>query len=89
MRHGPVIGLKPTRLNRTPAAGRDKRDETTYLFTADWHGDCGLVFESKYKDTKGFGENIAGHILLQDHGFPVSFKNIRIRRLDNPADRVK
>ena len=46
-----------------------------------------LVLKSKYKDTKGFGENAAGQILLQDHNSPVSFRNIKIRRLDNPRDR--
>ena len=25
-----------------------------------------------------------GHVLLQDHGDPVSFKNVRIRRLPDP-----
>ena len=48
-----------------------------------------LVLKSKYKDQKGFGENLAGHILLQDHSFPVSFRNTKIRRLDNPGYRAE
>lgn len=36
---------------------------------------------SKFKDYKRFGEAKAGHIMLQDHGSTVSFRNIRIKKL--------
>lgn len=42
-----------------------------------------LVSESKYLKWPKFGEAEQGHILLQDHGNEVSFKNIKIRSIKN------
>ncbi len=40
-----------------------------------------LISESKYSTIKGFAENQEGHILLQDHGFAIGFRSIKIRPL--------
>lgn len=40
-----------------------------------------LVARSKYSKYQGFGAGDKGHLLLQDHGDNVSFRNLKIREL--------
>ena len=46
-----------------------------------------IVAESKFHSLPSFGELPDGYILLQDHGFPVSFRNVKIRELSANARR--
>lgn len=39
------------------------------------------VARGKFKDAKGYGRETAGHLVFQDHGDEVAFRNIKIRRL--------
>ena len=41
-----------------------------------------LIAQSKYKDLRGFGTAEKGHLLFQNEGTPVRFRNIKIRMLD-------
>ena len=51
--------------------------ETT-IGSADWQE---MLNNSKFKTWKGFAAYPKGHIALQDHGYQVSFKNIKIKEL--------
>lgn len=42
----------------------------------------GLIEQSKFETIPGFGERGPGHIVLQNHGDEVCFRNIKIRELD-------
>lgn len=52
---------------------------TFELNSPEWQA---LIAASKFASTPGFGVQGHGKIALQDHGNPVWYRNIRIRRLD-------
>jgi len=47
--------------------------------SADWHA---KVAASKFSKFENFGKPTTGHINLQDHGNVVSFRNVKVKRLD-------
>ncbi len=49
------------------------------LWTPEWKE---LVAGSKFRSMPGYGLNRTGHIALQDHGDPIAFRNISVRRLN-------
>jgi hypothetical protein len=42
------------------------------------------ISKSKFKNVAGFGKKLKGHILLQDHGDEVCYRNLKIRELPTP-----
>lgn len=49
------------------------------LWTDEWKE---KVAQTKFAEWPGYGMNKRGHIVLQDHGAEVWFRNIKIRELD-------
>lgn len=50
----------------------------TEIGSADWQE---MLNNSKFKTWKGFAAYPKGHIALQDHGYQVSFRDIKIKEL--------
>ncbi|GAB4230817.1 MAG: DUF1080 domain-containing protein [Acidobacteriota bacterium] len=53
------------------------------LWSPEWEA---LVAASKFKDYPKYGRNRTGHIVLQDHGKTLWFRNIKIRRLSSGSE---
>ena len=45
------------------------------------------VAASKFKNAAGFGNKVKAHLLLQDHGCEVWFRNVKLRELPSQAGR--
>lgn len=73
-----VIRVKDGRVQHTQNGVKVVEYE---LWTPAWDT---LVANSKFKNFPGFKEGIAkeGYIGLQDHGYPIWFRNIKIRDLE-------
>ena len=50
---------------------------STNMWDDNWNT---MVANSKFKTMPGFGTYQTGHISLQDHGYGVWFRNIKIKR---------
>jgi cytochrome c len=48
------------------------------MFTEEWRE---MIANSKFKEMPDFGKAKKGHIVLQDHGDNVWYRNLRIRKL--------
>jgi hypothetical protein len=48
------------------------------LWTDEWKS---MVAETKFAEWPGYGMNKTGHLVLQDHGAPVWYRNLKIRPL--------
>ena len=53
----------------------------------DFASDSGkaLLANSKFRTMPRFGQNARGHIVLQNHGDPVWYRNIRVREFDHSS----
>lgn len=62
-----------------------KKIVSAFWDSADWNEKLNA---SKFKTWPGFAENKTGHITFQDHGGVVSYRNLKIKRLNegNAAD---
>jgi hypothetical protein len=48
------------------------------LWTPEW---AALVAGSKFKEWPDYGKKTTGHLVLQDHGDRVQYRNLRVRRI--------
>lgn len=48
------------------------------LGTAEWNA---MVKDSKFNEWPRYGRETSGHLVIQDHGDRVQFRNLRVRRL--------
>jgi hypothetical protein len=95
--------LKPTATKPQPAGGwNQSRLLVQRNHVEHWlNGDKVLEYElgsdalkaavaqSKFKNVEGFGTRVQCHLLLQDHGDEIWFRNIKIRELAATALKQK
>jgi len=51
----------------------------TTMWDDNW---AALIKDSKFATWPGFGQAKIGHLALQDHGDPVWYKNIKVKKLN-------